>query len=585
MKMAHPILIILFSFLMGSCNSQEITNNPVTYGDGYKTIQLRTNKACYLPGESVTFSVNKALTSNTKIRYKHLGKVIEEVKYTDSDWQWNPPVTDYSGYMVDVYQLIAGKESIIASIGVDVSSDWARFPRYGFLSVFKEMPDVNIQSVISDLNRYHLNGLQYYDWHYKHHMPLAGAPAAPWATWKDIMNRETSLKTVRTYISSAKSHGMKSLFYNLAYGALDDASADGVKEEWYIFKDKNRVTKDVCSLPQPMFKSDIFLTNPANTDWQAYIGSKNADVYAAFDFDGYHIDQLGDRGNVYDYNGNQVLLNETFKPFITAMKTLTPGKHLVMNAVNQFGQENGIAGSPVDFLYSEVWSPNESFSQLADVIRNNDTYSKQTKKTVLAAYMNYNKANAVGEFNTPGVLLCDAVIFAFGGSHLELGEHMLCKEYFPNNNLSMKSDLKSALIRYYDFLIGYQNLLRDGGEFNTVDLSCTNGKMRTAMWPPQTGRVSVIGKSFDTKQVIHCINFANARNFDWRDTDGDQNLPNTIVDAALTVKTTKNVKSIWVASPDWNEGVSTPIEFYQDATGVSFKLPSLLYWSMIVLEY
>ena len=49
--------------------------------------------------------------------------------------------------------------------------------------------------------------------------------------------------------------------------------------------------------------------------------------------------------------------------------------------------------------------------------------------------MNYNKADNRGEFNTPGVLLTDAVMFALGGSHLELGgDHMLCKEYFPNEN-------------------------------------------------------------------------------------------------------------------------------------------------------
>lgn len=48
-----------------------------------------------------------------------------------------------------------------------------------------------------------------------------------------------------------------------------------------------------------------------------------------------------------------------------------------------------------------------------------------------AAYMNYNKADNRGEFNTPGILLTDAVMFALGGSHLELGgDHMLCKSTF-----------------------------------------------------------------------------------------------------------------------------------------------------------
>ena len=65
--------------------------------------------------------------------------------------------------------------------------------------------------------------------------------------------------------------------------------------------------------------------------------------------------------------------------------------------------------------------------------------------TVFAAYMNYNKADNRGEFNTPGILLTDAVMFALGGSHLELGgDHMLCKEYFPNENLTMSEEAENG---------------------------------------------------------------------------------------------------------------------------------------------
>ncbi|MDP2338126.1 MAG: glycoside hydrolase family 66 protein [Bacteroidota bacterium] len=62
-------------------------------------------------------------------------------------------------------------------------------------------------------------------------------------------------------------------------------------------------------------------------------------------------------------------------------------------------------------------------------------------------------------------------IAAAGGAHLELSEHMLGKEYFPNNNLQMRPDLKEALVHYYDFMVGYQNLLRDGGTFNSPQVA------------------------------------------------------------------------------------------------------------------
>ena len=93
----------------------------------------------------------------------------------------------------------------------------------------------------------------------------------------------------------------------------------------------------------------------------------------------------------------------------------------------------------------------------------NYEYSNYELNTVLAAYLNYEAQE--GEFNTPSVLMADAVIFAFGGAHLELGEHMLSSEYFPSTKLSVSSELESKLLEYYDFLTAYQNVLRDGGDF------------------------------------------------------------------------------------------------------------------------
>jgi len=255
-----------------------------------------------------------------------------------------------------------------------------------------------------------------------------------------------------------------------------------------------------------------------------------------------------------------------------------------MNAVNQFGQQN-IANSPVDFLYTEVWSPNDGYADLATIIANNNIYSNNSKNTTLAAYMDYDMANSMGFFNTPGVLLTDAVIFAFGGSHLELGDHMLDKEYFPNNNLQMKGDLRDALIHYYDFLVAYENLLRDGGITNTPSLACLDGKMALNQWPPQIGCVSISGKDMGNEQVIHLLNFTNANSLNWRDTNGTQTTPNTIVNTKVSFSTTKTVKNVWMASSDYNDGTPQVLSFTQTGENVVFTLPSLQYWDMLVVEY
>jgi len=307
-------------------------------------------------------------------------------------------------------------------------------------------------------------------------------------------------------------------------------------------------------------------------------------VYTALAFDGYHIDQLGARPTPdYTYPGTLVDLAATFEPFIAAVKADRLDKSVVMNAVNQYGQD-GIARAPTSFLYTEVWGPNDTFASLADIIVTNNTLGDGTKPTVLAAYMNYDLAQGPGFFNTPAVLLTDAVIFAFGGDHIELGEHMLGREYFPNENLAIRADLKDALVHYYDFLVAYQNVLRDGGTFNSPGVSSTNGIAMSA-WPSQRGQVAVVGKEVGNRQVIHLLNFLSANSLNWRDNAGTQPVPQRVGELTLSYATTRQVKRVWFASPDVDAGASKDIAFTQTASEVTFTVPSLAYWDMVVVEY
>ena len=552
-------------------------------------ISLSTDKAVYKAGETVNFSASSMPEGAIYVRYKHLGEQLgTEQALTGNTWTWTAPAEDFKGYMAEVYQKSTEGDRILATIAVDVSSDWSRFPRYGFLATFGEMDAETCDGIVRDLNRLHINGVQFQDWHWKHHWPLAQdkVTGAPLETYIDIASRNTSLQTLRNYIASCHKYGMKAIFYNLCFGALDDAGEDGVKDDWYMYKDQNHQTKDMHELGAP-FKSSIYLVNPANSEWLSYIGEKTDDVYETLEFDGYQIDQLGGRGTLYDYNGEEIDLAAGYAAFISEMKKLQPEKDLIMNAVSSFGAQQILGTGKTAFAYNELWESEAQFSDLKKVIDANISYGGENMKTVFAAYMNYDKADNPGSFNTPGILLTDAVMFALGGSHLEMGEHMLCKEYFPNSNLGMSAELENAIIAYYDFMTAYQNLLRDGGTFNDVAVSSSDGTYAFKSWEPAAGNIITLAKEVGNRQTIHFLNFLNADSTSWRDLNGTMPEPSEVNNLSVTIQLPENkaVESAWTASPDIECGASRTLAFTQEGQTVTLVVPSLKYWDMLVLEY
>ncbi len=547
---------------------------------------LRTDKSRYNPGDVVNFEIslnNPPPGSHLKINYEHLFKTVSSdsiFNLQQTNWSWLPPQNDFTGYLVEVF--IVEGSAILDQINtaVDVSSDYSKFPRYGFLSKYPLMTEQQMNDVISNLNDHHINAIQFYDWHYKHHVPLSGTPQNPSPSWSDIANRTNYFSTINRYIELAHDRNMKAMSYNLLYGALENAGQDGVANEWYLYKDNNHTQKDF--LDHSFWGHYIYLLDPGNSNWQNYIYGQMQNAFTALPFDGWHVDQVGDRGTLYDYSGTSVNLRNCFTDFLTNAKNFLH-VNMVMNAVNQYGQQN-IAQSPVDFLYTEVWSPNTIFNSLAAIIVNNSNLSGGTKNSVLAAYVNHDLSGNPGYFNTPAVLYADAVIYAYGGSHIELGEHMLGHEYFPNENLSMTDELKTSLKNYYNFLTAYENLLRDKGILTTADL-LTSGSTAISKWPPVLGTITSFKKQIDSLDVFHLINFKGATTLDWRDNSKTQHEPDLLENIPLSFTTSRSIDRIWFASPDYNLSSPVEIQFQNINNDISFTLPYLKYWDMVVVEY
>lgn len=592
--MKNALLLMGVALLALGCEGNNNPNDSNKPGPGEVTHvttitsdlcwNISTDKAIYQPGEVVHFQTDGVPSVNTFVRYRNGSNVVATDPVSAASWEWTAPSTDGLGYMAEVYrQKDDTTQQIIATIGIDVSSDWHLFPRYGFVATFdRSKTQAVIESEMAFLNRCHINGVQFQDWHWKHHYPAPIKNGQLLATFKDIANRDNSTEVIKNYIAAQHAYGMKAIFYNLCFGALEDRATDGVKKEWGMFCDNTHTNQDRHDLPSS-WKSSIYLLDPSNAEWLQYIGDRNQEVYDNFDFDGYQIDQLGYRGDRYTYAGQKINFNTAYAKFVNAMYQRHPDKDLIMNAVGSFGAQAILETGHMALAYNECWGDEADFSHLRNIVKANDVYSAGMAKTVFAAYMDYNRDNC--EFNIPGVLLTDAVMFALGGSHLELGDHMLCREYFPYTGVRMSDGLKEQIIRYYDFLTAYENILRSGDKETTVNLTSDPSKsISVNAWPPKLGKVTTFARKGDKRLVIHLLNFLNANSTSWRDMDGTMPAPRVVNKWPVSIEINDPVNHVYVASPDYHGGALVELPFTHKDGKLSFVVPSLKYWDMIVIE-
>nr|WP_228731341.1 glycoside hydrolase family 66 protein [Clostridium zeae] len=559
-----------------------------------------TDKARYNPKDSVSVKVeldnkfNKAYKGSLEIYFKYLNNTVEKKKLELSlgskekktvDISWSAPSEDYKGYLVEVYATHGSYVDDNKNTAVDVSSNWDRFPRYGYIAEYPDQSKDKTESIIDNINKFHIDGLQFYDWQNKHQKPLPGDESNIPKFWADIANRDIYFQTVKDYIDLAHSKNMKAANYNLIYGAYTDYQEDGVKAEWGIYKDSFHTEQDGYPLPEG-WASNIAIFNPANKDWQKYIYNKEKEVFKILNFDIYHMDTLGNRGTTFDYDGNFVNLPDTYTDFVNNAKS-SLGVGVIFNTVNRYGLEQ-VAKSNVDFLYSELWpSDYPNYYYFKDTVDKGYELTSGKKSTVIAAYMNYGSAGVPGEFNENSVRLADAAIFAAGGAHIELGDTgMLGREYFPNKNLKMTASLVTAMRNYYDFLVAYENLLRDGLKDSKNPISLNDIKTSTN---GQANTIWTYAKEKNGYEVVQLINLLGMNKEAWRDDGANYDAPETKKDLKLnyTIKTGK-VKGVYLASPDLNGGKAMKLNYKITKEGVDTKLqidvPELQYWDMVYIE-
>lgn len=616
--MDKKIICLFFSFIVISTFSVLFLGSDIVKADTTGSIitNVNTDKSRYNPGDEVIIYVDLKNNTSSSINngsvslyFKHLENEISMPNMktftlnsgdtTTLIFTWTPPSTDFQGYTLEAWARDSSGNVIDnMNTAVDVSSDWLKFPRYGYLTKYGVQSSDISSNITWQLKNYHINVIQYYDWQYKHHIPVSGDPTNSDSVWKNLANEDVYKQTILDYLNAGHADNIAGMEYNLIYGAADGYGQDGsgVDYNWALL-DSPGGSQWQMAMPNGWSTSALYFFDPSNTGWQNYILNREMDVFTAFPFDGWHQDTVGDFGTRYTTGGQSVSITDTFKAFINYAKSRMGRKKLLFNPVGFKGHDQ-VAASNADGLYAELW-PWDGFVTYNDIKGAIDTSRNEGngKSLIVPAYMDYDAAKTHSEsnpgyMNTPGVLLTDAATFASGGSRIELGDdtRMLCSEYFPNRNMIMSDDLKQKERRYYDFLTAYENLLRDGqyNTLNSVSLKDSSSNDIATSITSEANKVWTFTKKDSNYEIIHLINLQGEANNSWRDTNADYPVPTELSNFTVKYYYTDPIGSIFFASPDYDNGKTYNLQFTKgsDIGGnyITFTVPTLQYWDMIYIN-
>ena len=558
---------------------------------------LTTNRSMYYPGETIqgTLSLSGVLTAGARVvlRLRHLDQTVWE-----DEAAVNPgavtfsftvlaPERDFTGYALEVYLYADGRLADYGMTGVDVSSDWNVFPRYGYVTKM-DRPAEDVAQALERLKNHHINGLFYYDVFDTQEKPLAGTVENPAESWNTLNKSLARKQTLLDTIQIGHELNMKSFFYNLIFGTYDNYQEAGVSPEWGMYCDQRHQEQDVHDISGIGWETEKFwLMNPANRLWQDYYIKVHQELFSVYPYDGIQVDSLGPRGNRYDYEGNEIQLDNAYVPMLNRLVEEL-GKKVIFNPVSAYGMEPQLKAVDYDIVYMEVWpSDTPDFAAMKEKVDEIYQSNGGRRGTVIAAYMNYDAPKSEN-FNTPSINYVNAVLMSSGASHLELGDTgMLSSEYYPGNSMQITSGLAEDIRRGYDFMVAYENLLRGTGLEEVRDETFVDGRRTGSDFKP--GNVTSFAKvkhqaGEPDREILHLLNFDGASHDSWVDKGLAQTAPKTKQQVRVSHYCTKVPEKIWAASPDCRDGILEELDFTEENGTVTFTLPYLEYYTMVVME-
>lgn len=551
------------------------------------------------------------------------------------------PSQDNTSYLLQVAVLENDIPQATQTIGLDVGNSWTSTPRYGALTNFNPNDQTskdNISDDIATLNKFNINATMYYDGYYR---PQNTIPSDNYQTW---IGEDVSKGLLQKGVDTNHQYGMQAMLYNMinaTTGTPDDndtamSNSDlfgstitrqdgtkGIASKMGVYRTGKC---NECPVPgtfdglgeQATYnmlgsfndRDDVdhkvqYYYNPADPDWQNYIGNIMKSSLALIGFDGWQGDTIGDiYGVPYDdkgTNNNGFHTMDTYASFINAVKpTYFADKTLGMNAVNYGGQDK-LNSSKADFNYAELWQSNEpTYEDLAQCIRT--TASVSNKPLIVPSYMyrdwyNSGSSDFPSQFKDATILIKDAVIFANGGAPMELADngYQLPTEYYPDTRTHYKivmsdtlGDPDNGLLRkMYDFVTAYSSLLYPANHTkNLIYITDSNGNHVNSS-TADAGKVYDITTNQNGVDVLQLVNLTGCSNSNWQiNNKSDEDSKNITPTGQLTIKMyTNNTGTLYGAS--YKDGMRNEYSYTtsSDSNGsyITFTIDSLDLWSIFYI--
>lgn len=132
---------------------------------------------------------------------------------------------------------------------------------------------------------------------------------------------------------------------------------------------------------------------------------------------------------------------------------------------------------------------------------------------------------------------------------MELGDNgnMLSNEYFPAQNLYMTEELQHRISKLHDFIVAYENLLRDG---QTKTKNRIEFPAYASSPYGDANKIWAYSKKDNQYEIVQMINLLGVSRNDWRANDGQKETPRQIYNFEMKYYYSNEVTSVWLASPD-----------------------------------